>query len=332
MDVLVTGGAGFIGSQLCRSLRAGGSVGKFVVLDDLSTGFRSNLAGLDDVELVLGSVLDEELVMRLSSRVQAIVHLAAVPAVARSLKDPRASHEANATGTLVVLEAARRQGSHVITASSSSVYGRGVLMPTAEDHPTRPASPYAASKLAAEAYTLAYARSFGLKVLALRFFNVYGPSQRAGHAYAAVVPAFIAAARQGEPLSIHGDGTQTRDFTYVGDVATVIGDALARQVEADSPVNLAFGSRTSLLTLASDLEELLGYQVQREFGPSRAGDVRDSQADSTLLRALFPSVAPTDLKEGLRATLAWFAEMDSTRTVGAKDEWTADGSQVAVSS
>ncbi len=244
MNVLVTGGAGFIGSHVCRTLRGSGTAGRLVVLDDLSTGAASNLADLD-VELVEGTILDETLVSRLVGEADAVVHLAAVPAVARSLKDPRASHEANATGTLVVLEAARGHGVHTIVASSSSVYGRGVTLPTREDHPTRPVSPYAASKLATESYALAYARSFGLPVLVFRFFNVFGPLQRADHAYAAVIPAFVSAALAGRPLTIHGDGRQTRDFTYVGDVTAVIADALGRTVTADTPVNLAFGSRTS---------------------------------------------------------------------------------------
>jgi UDP-glucose 4-epimerase len=280
-----------------------------VVLDDLSTGTTSNLSGLD-VEFVEGSILEDGLVSKLGAGADAIVHLAAVPAVARSLTDPRASHEANATGTVVILEAARQHGAHVVVASSSSVYGRGVTLPTSEDHPTRPVSPYAASKLAAESYALAYARSFGLPVLVFRFFNVFGPLQRADHAYAAVIPAFVSAALAGRPLTIHGDGTQTRDFTYVGDVRTVIGDAVRRTVTADQPVNLAFGSRTSVLSLAAELESLLGRRLTRRHGPPRAGDVPDSQADSTVLRNLFPSAAPTALRLGLQETVEWLSAVD----------------------
>jgi len=244
------------------------------------------------------------------SRVDAVVHLAAVPAVARSLEDPRTSYEVNATGTVIVLEAARRHGCHAIVASSSSVYGPGAVLPAREDQPTRPASPYAASKLAAETWALACGRSFGLPVLALRFFNVFGPLQRADHAYAAVIPAFVAAALAGRPLTVHGDGTQTRDFTYVGDVAAVVADAVARRVTSELPVNLAFRSRTSLLALISAIEQLLGRPVARVMAPPRAGDVHDSQADPTRLTSLFASVSPTSLDEGLRATMDWFVSLD----------------------
>ncbi len=316
MNVLVTGGAGFIGSHVCRALRRGGDTECLVVLDDLSTGSRANLADVHGVELVEGSVLDEDLVSQLVATTDAVVHLAAVPAVARSLKDPRASHDANVTGTVVVLEAARRHDTYVVVASSSSVYGRGVTLPTPEDHPTRPVSPYAASKLAAESYALAFARSFGLPVLVFRFFNVFGPLQRADHAYAAVIPAFVSAALGDQPLTINGDGTQTRDFTYVGDVTAVIADALGRRVTAETPVNLAFGSRTSLLSLVSELESLLGRPLSRHHGPPRAGDVPDSQADSTLLRSLFPDIAPTALRVGLQATVEWFSTADRAGGTG----------------
>jgi UDP-glucose 4-epimerase len=306
VDVLVTGGAGFIGAHLCRALRATADVGRLVVLDDLSTGIASNLAGLDDVDLVVGSVLDQRLVDKLVSQCAAVAHLAAIPAVARSLAHPRATHDTNVTGTVQVLDAARAHGTYLIVASSSSVYGRGAARPTSEDHPTRPASPYAASKLAAESYALSYQRSFGLRVLALRFFNVFGPLQRADHAYAAVIPAFVAAAVSGQPLLVHGDGTQTRDFTYVADVSGVLADALTRQVASDHPVNVAFGSTTSLLSLIEQLEAVVGQPLSPEFGPPRPGDVHDSMADSAQLRTLFPTIGPTPLHEGLQATVDWF--------------------------
>ena len=307
MRVVVTGGAGFIGANLCRALALGGGVGEVVALDDLSTGSRDNLEGAAGIELVEGSILDPACLDRAVRGAQAVVHLAARPSVPRSLLDPVASHEANATGTVQVLEAARRHGGiHAVVASSSSVYGSNPVLPKREDMVPMPVSPYAASKLAAESYALAYAASFGVPVLAFRFFNVFGPLQAADHAYAAVVPAFLDAAIRGKPLPVHGDGLQTRDFTYVGSVVQVLTEAVRRTVTAPRPVNLAFGTRVSLLDLISLIERLVGTGLDRDHAPPRAGDVRDSQADGTALRRLFPDVGPVPLEEGVRATLDWF--------------------------
>jgi UDP-glucose 4-epimerase len=210
---------------------------------------------------------------------------------------------------MMVLEAARRHGlPHVVVASSSSVYGANAALPKREDMSPQPVSPYAASKLATEAYALSYGHSFGLPVLAFRFFNVFGPLQPAGHAYAAVVPAFVSAALAGRPLTVHGDGTQTRDFTFVGTVAAVLSDAICRRVTDPEPVNLAYGSRVSLLEMIAALEEVVGHQLSRDHVESRAGDVPHSQADQTRLTRMFPDVLPTRLIEGLRATVAWFRE------------------------
>lgn len=304
---MVTGGAGFIGANLCRALVAEVAMGDVVALDDLSTGRRENLAPLaGQVELVEGSVLDSALLEDVLHGADAVVHLAARPSVPRSLEDPMASHQANATGTLAVLEAARHAGGpHVVVASSSSVYGANPELPKREDMATMPVSPYAASKLASEAYALAHSASFGLAVLALRFFNVFGPLQAAGHAYAAVVPAFVAAAIRGDPLPIQGDGRQTRDFTFVDSVAAVLTDAVRRRVSDPRPVNLAFGSRVSLLEVVAILEELLGVALARDHGDPRPGDVHDSRADPSRLRRLFPDIEPVELKEGLRATVDW---------------------------
>jgi UDP-glucose 4-epimerase len=307
--VLVTGGAGFIGANLCRELAGAPGTGPVVALDDLSTGNADNLADVDGVELVEGSILDAAVLGPLVAGASAVVHLAARASVPRSLEDPAATHEVNATGTLAVLEAARHAGGpHVVVASSSSVYGANTTLPAGEDLAPLPLSPYAASKLAAEAYSLSYARSFSVPVLVFRFFNVFGPLQPAGHAYAAVVPAFMAAALEGAPVPVHGDGRQTRDFTFVGSVVRVITDAVGRGVTAPGPVNLAFGGRASLLDLIATLGDVLGHELATDFGPSRAGDVRDSQADQTRLRALFPDVEPVSLSDGLRATAQWFRQ------------------------
>jgi UDP-glucose 4-epimerase len=304
---MVTGGAGFIGANLCDVLIRTPGIERVVALDDLSTGCRSNLRSESGVELIDGSILDREALDIACDDVDAIVHLAARPSVPRSIEDPMATHRVNATGTMEVLEAARRHGGpHVVVASSSSVYGANPRLPKSEDLAPAPLSPYAASKLATEAYTLAYGHSFGLDVLSFRFFNVFGPLQTAGHAYAAVIPAFISAALAGQPLTVHGDGRQTRDFTYVGTVAAVLTDAVVRRVTNPTPVNLAFGSRTDLIGVIGLLEGLLGRDLAVEHVPPRAGDVRDSQADRGKLRELFPSVEPTPLEDGLRATLDWF--------------------------
>ena len=303
----MTGGAGFIGANLCRALAADPAIAEVVALDDLSTGHRHNLEPIEGVGLVEGSILDRALLDRVFEGADAIVHLAARPSVPRSLTDPMASHLTNATGTMEVLEAARRGSRpHVVVASSSSVYGANPTLPKREDMATMPASPYAAGKLAAEAATLAYGRSFGLPVLAFRFFNVFGPLQDAGHSYAAVVPAFIDAALRGDPLPVHGDGGQTRDFTYVGSVVAVLHDAVNRRVTALEPVNLAFGTRVSLLELIELIEKLVGAPLPRHHSGSRPGDVRDSQADQTRVRRLFPGIEPVGLEAGLRATVEWF--------------------------
>ncbi len=284
-----------------------------MVVDDFSTGLADNLVGVEGIEVIEGSILDVDVLDAALAGAGAVVHLAARASVPRSLEDPFATHEANATGTLRVLEAARHGGGPlVVVASSSSVYGANRVLPAREDLAPAPLSPYAASKLAAEAYALAYARSFGLPVLVFRFFNVFGPLQRAGHAYAAVVPAFVSAALAGEPLPIHGDGGQTRDFTYVGSVVRVLVAALRSGTGAPGPVNLAFGGRSSLLELVAALESVLGAPLERRHGPARAGDVRDSQADQTLLRAMFPGIDPVPLEEGLAATVRWFEESQPT--------------------
>jgi UDP-glucose 4-epimerase len=306
MDVLVTGGAGFIGANLCRKLRADPRIGRIVALDDLSTGSRENLDGVD-VELAVGSILDPEILTEVTQRMDSVVHLAARPSVPRSLEDPVATHHSNATGTLLVLEAARL-GSRpqVIVASSSSVYGANPKLPKSEGMVAMPMSPYGASKLATETYALAHGHSFQMDVLAFRFFNVFGPLQAADHAYAAVIPAFISAALRDEDLVVHGDGDQTRDFTYVGSVCSVLVDAVARRVTSACPVNLAFGSRVSLLELIAILEKVLGRPVTRRHVDPRTGDVRDSQADQTRLGQLFPTATPVPLEEGLRSTVQWF--------------------------
>jgi UDP-glucose 4-epimerase len=305
MKYVVTGGAGFIGANLCRHLLAG-PADEVVVVDDLSTGASANLEGVD-ARLLEGSILDAGLLDQALTGADGVVHLAARGSVPRSVADPEATHRINATGTLEVLEAARRAGNpQVVLASSSSVYGANPTLPKHEDLAAQPLSPYAVSKLATESYALAYQACYGLPVLALRFFNVFGPLQPAGHDYAAVIPAFVDAALAGRPLTVHGDGKQSRDFTFVDSVCGVITDALVRGVTHPGPVNLAFGSRIELTTVISMLEELLGHPVEVDHTDPRPGDVRHSQADASRLHELFGDLEPVPFEDGLARTVAWF--------------------------
>jgi UDP-glucose 4-epimerase len=306
VKVVVTGGAGFIGGNLCARLAQHPEVTEVIAFDDLSTGFRDNVAGLSGVQLVEASILDRSALRDAVSGADAIAHLAARPSVPLSLADPLASHHINVTGTVEVLEAAREVGAYVVVASSSAVYGENPASPKHEGLPQQPLSPYGVTKVATEGYAAAYLHSFGMSTLALRFFNVFGPLQPAGHAYAAVVPAFVSAALAGRPIPVHGDGLQVRDFVFVDSVAAVLAEALVGRVSHPTPVNLASGTRTDLLTLIGELEAILGRPLAVQHEPPRAGDIRDSQADDATFRSLFPTVKPVDLRTGLERTVAWF--------------------------
>ncbi|MEV4656116.1 NAD-dependent epimerase/dehydratase family protein [Micromonospora sp. NPDC049301] len=313
MKIVVTGGAGFIGSNLVRALTDLPRVTEVVAVDDLSTGALDNLLDLP-ARLVTGTILDPAVLDEAMSGAASVVHLGALGSVPRSIDDPLRSHHANATGTLMVLEAVRRHRvPQLVLASSSSVYGANPVLPRQEALRPIPVSPYAVSKLATEAYAVAYASCYGMDVLPFRFFNVYGPRQASNHAYAAVVPRFVSAALEGRPLQVHGDGTQTRDFTYVGSVTSVIVEAILRRVSSPDVVNLAFGARISLLELIAELERVLGRRLEVVHGPPRAGDVRDSQADCSRLRELFPAPRRYSIREGLEATVAWMSQRGLVR-------------------
>ncbi len=306
MRLLITGGAGFIGSTLATLAVDDGH--DVTVLDDLSTGHRDNLCDLP-VRLVEGSVVDRDAVDEAMAGIDSVVHLAALGSVPRSITDPVATHVANATGTLTVLEAARAAGiRHLAYSSSSSVYGLNPALPKHEREWVRPLSPYAVTKLASEQYVLAYQQSFGLTTLAFRLFNVYGPRQRPGHAYAAVVPVFLDALLRGDALRVNGDGLHSRDFTYVGTVCRVLLDAARRRVTHPEPVNLAFGTSTTLLELVASLERAAGCVAAVEHVDARPGDVLHSQADNASLLRLFPGIRATPLDEGLAETVAYFKE------------------------
>lgn len=313
MKVVVTGGAGFVGANLCRRLTRKEGV-EVVAYDDLSTGVAANLDGAPGVELVVGDINDTDALATVLAGAASVVHLAARPSVPKSIEDPVASHHVNATGTVSVLEAMRRADvGHVVVASSSSVYGANPVLPKVETLKPSPVSPYAASKLATESYALAYGPSFGLGVVAFRFFNVFGPLQPAGHAYAAVVPAFVSAALEGRPLPVHGTGEQTRDFTFVDSVTAVIDRVVERSLVHPEPVNLAFGTRVSLHELIGVIEEVVGHPLEREELPTRPGDVRDSQADCSVLQGLVPDLEPVPLPTGIERTVEWFLSSRGSR-------------------
>ncbi len=308
INVLVTGGAGFIGSNLVRCLAAAGA--RVRVLDDLSTGSRDNLGGVPGtVEALIGDVRDPEVVRRAAAGVDVVYHLAALPSVARSVADPATSHAVNASGTLNVLAAARDAGvRRVVYASSSSVYGDTPTLPKREAMPVAPMSPYAASKLAGEAYCRAFAGAYGLETVALRFFNVYGPRQDPASEYAAVVPRFVTRMLAGQPPIVFGDGRQSRDFTFVANAvqACVLAGAEGGEAVGEA-LNVGCGDRTSLLDLVSTLNGLLGTRIQPTFAEPRPGDVRHSHADVSEAERLLGYRPLVGVREGLEQTIEWFA-------------------------
>lgn len=313
MKLLITGGAGFIGSNLARYVTSHVPGAEVRVIDDLSTGRLDNLDGVD-VRFIEASILDEDALNEAVAGVDSVVHLAALGSVPRSVAAPLPSHHANATGTLHVLEASRLAGvEHVVVASSSSVYGSNTKLPKSEFDWTRPMSPYAVTKHATEGYTIAYNYSYGMSTLAFRFFNVFGPYQAADHVYAAVIPKFLDAALNGQPLTVHGDGLQSRDFTYVETVCSALLDAVQRRVSSLDPVNLAFGTSTPLLRVIDLMQEHLGIDIAVEHVEPRVGDVRASQADGIRIRELFPEVKPTDFETALGQTIDWYRERHASR-------------------
>ena len=302
---LVTGGAGFIGSNIVDALVGRGD--EVVVLDDLTTGFRENVNRA--AELVEGDVADADLVAKAVAGCDAVFHQAAHRAVFRSVEHPLATDRANVGGSLAVLVAARDAGvRRVVYASSSSVYGGADQLPTSETAPTEPRSPYAVTKLTGEHYCRVFTELFGLETVALRYFNVYGPRQRPESMYAAVIPLFVDALGDRRPAEVHGDGLQTRDFTFVDDVVAANLRAATAPAEACAgrAYNIAGGQAYSLLDLLGILEGILGVSAERVHTDPRPGDVRHTRADISAAAADLGHRPAVDFEEGLRRTVAWF--------------------------
>jgi UDP-glucose 4-epimerase len=308
MKTLVTGGAGFIGSNLVRALLERGD--EVRVLDNFSTGRRENLAGLE-IEVVEGELRSYERVHNAIRGTEVVFHLGALGSVPRSVQDPLTSSAVNVEGTLNVLLAARDESvRRVVYASSSSVYGTARERPTREDSPTDPVSPYGVAKLAAERYCVSFSRVYeSFETVVLRYFQVFGPRQNPFSQYAAVVPLFVTAIAAGEPVAIHGDGGQSRDFTYVANVV----DATIRAAGAPSAngrvFNVAAGDPATVNELADTIGRLLDKPVEKRFGPPRPGDIRDSWADISAARETLGYEPSVGLEGGLKRTAEALLEL-----------------------
>jgi UDP-glucose 4-epimerase len=303
---LVTGGAGFIGSHLVEGLTASGR--RVRVLDNFSTGRRENLAHLRPApEIIDGDVSDPDAVARSVDGAKVVFHLAARASVQYSVENPLGSHLACATGTLQVLDAARRAGvRRLVYAGSASAYGIPSGDVQTEAEPLRALSPYAAAKLAGEFYCQAFAASYGMETVVLRFFNIFGPRQRADSPYSGVIALFTDALLKGRTPRVHGDGLQSRDFTYVGDLVQALTRAADTPGVSGRTYNVGTGRGTTLLDLLAALDRLLGTHTRPEHGPARAGDIRHSRADIGAIRRDLGYEPAFSFEEGLRRTLEWY--------------------------
>lgn len=303
---LVTGGAGFIGSMMVRKLlQVGWDV---VVIDDLSSGREANLEGVSgSLRFIRGSILEEDKLAEAAQGADTIFHLAAQVSVPDSIEDPARNHEVNATGTARVYNVARSLGvRRVVFASSCAIYGANATLPKEETMAPEPLSPYAATKMLGELYGQCYSATMDLEVVSLRFFNVYGPRQNPAGGYAAAIPVFIDHFLRGAKPVIHGDGQQTRDFIYVGDVADACLKAADAPEASGQSINVGTGVETSVLEIVHGIASVLGSDLEVDFGPSRAGDIPRSVGSVERMRKLLGTGAPVPLKDGLRQTIAWY--------------------------
>ncbi len=306
MRYLVTGGAGFIGSNIVEKLvRRGESVR---VIDDFSTGSRENLDPYKEVvEIIEGDIRNSADAYRAVEGVDLVLHEAALPSVPRSITDPVASNDVNVNGTLNILRAARDAGvSRVVFASSSSVYGNAPTLPKQEDMPTLPLSPYAVSKQAAESYVRVFANVYGTPTVVLRYFNVFGPRQNPDSQYSAVIPKFIKAMMAGKRPVIYGDGTQSRDFTFVANVVEANIRAATREIPPGSVMNCACHGQVTLNELVSKLNEILGTSIKPEYADPRPGDIKHSFADIGRMQELLDFTPTVDFESGLVKTCEYY--------------------------
>ncbi|MEF3279816.1 MAG: SDR family oxidoreductase [Elusimicrobiota bacterium] len=303
---LITGGAGFIGSNIAEELIKSGE--KVIIFDNFSTGKYSNIKGfIDKIKLIKGDIRDFASLKRAFKGVTYVLHQAAMRSVPKSVDDPRGANDNNITGTLNVLMAAKESKvEKVVYASSSSVYGDSKVFPQKESFCPSPISPYAVSKLAAEHYCVMYYKTFGLRTTSLRYFNVFGPRQSPESIYSAVIPKFIELALNKKPIEIHWDGKQSRDFTYVYNVVEANIKAALSKVSDGKFYNVACGTTTSLLEIVTLLEKFLGYKLEKKFLPKRAGDVRKTWADISLIKKDLNYKPSVNFETGLLKTLEWF--------------------------
>jgi nucleoside-diphosphate-sugar epimerase len=304
---LVTGGAGFIGSSLVRALLARGD--RVRVIDNFFSGKRENLEEVAaDVEIVEGDIRDGGALGRALDGVEIVFHQAAIASVPRSLKDPIASHDVNASGTLDLLAAAKRAGiRRLVYAASSSAYGDTPTLPKVETMRPAPLSPYAVSKLTAELYCQVFAGAYGLETVCLRYFNVFGPRQDPASEYAAVIPRFVTAALAQRGVTIYGDGTQSRDFCYIDNTVEANLAASVAPAASGRVFNVACGLATTLNDVVAIIGQIVGHPVEITYAPGRVGDVKHSLADIGAARQALDYRAAVSFREGLERTVSWYA-------------------------